>query len=383
MDKLDKDALPDLESAEVGEEIKRYLGYPSLDEMLDFINSRDEDDILQLTPEELSVNGIVRSEPMEDYLAKKAVSNSACKEALKTPLHYYYYVNQTLPKENKKAFELGTFAHLAFLEPKLFDQVIVEPKFSRGKLDGVKALIKFYHETLVSAKQKGDINTEDFAKAYVVSDAAKMDEQKECLEDLISLCPYEVISEDHKIIIDVLKRNYYTYGGGIIPKLLKGALVETSMYGCDPNTGLDVKIRPDGLQFAENIGVDAIISFKTTASDNIQKFVYDTAKYKYELGEGMYQETASDITGREFKTTIMIMLQTVAPYLPAVFFWDPDDIENGKYKFHNAMSIIKDCTEKGSFPGFDASAENGHSGIIKMKQPDWAMKELQPVDIDE
>ena len=41
-----------------------------------------------------------------------------------------------------------------------------------------------------------------------------------------------------------------------------------------------------------------------------------------------------------------------------------------------------DCNESNVFPGFDALAESGNYGIISMKQPDWAMKELLPVTIE-
>ena len=97
----------------------------------------------------------------------------------------------------------------------------------------------------------------------------------------------------------------------------------------------------------------------------------------------MYQQVATEITGRKFNTTIMIMLQTVPPYLVAVFIWSPDDLQNGKYKYRHALDTVKECQDKQSWPGFDASAEAGNFGIIELKQPEWAMKELHPVDIDE
>jgi hypothetical protein len=190
-----------------------------------------------------------------------------------------------------------------------------------------------------------------------------------------------LIEEDHKIIIDVLKSHYNNYGGGIIPLLLKGAEYETSFYGKDPTSGMSVKVRPDAFNTEENIGVNAIISMKTTSADNIGKFMYDAAKFKYELSEGMYQKVVSEITGRKFNATIMIMLQTVPPFLPAVFYWDADDLQNGKYKYDYAMSIVAECNEKRLYPGYDALAEDGNYGIINMHLPEWSLKEVHPVDI--
>ena len=80
---------------------------------------------------------------------------------------------------------------------------------------------------------------------------------------------------------------------------------------------------------------------------------------------------------------IMIMLQTVEPYDVAVLFWSPDDLANGKYKYHYALSIVKDCFEKKWFPGYDAKAEEGARGIIDMQLPEWSHKLLHPVAIDD
>lgn len=363
---------------------KPSLGYHEPDELINFIAQSEQ--VKEINLQKLSLNGRVVKDEMGEYLAYKAVSNSACKEALKTPLHYFYYINQTLPKKQSKAFDVGTFAHMAFLEPEMFDRVIVEPKAKLNEHAGCDHLLNFYAFHIQRAKSEGIIGIDEYMmiNPYDFVDGIKKVEDKRArIEELKLFCPYQSIDPDHKIIVEVLKSNYYRYGGGVIPELLRGAVKEVSIYGNDPATGLSVKIRPDALNVKENIGVDAIISFKTTSADNLSKFIYDSAKYSYELGEGMYQEVASHVTGREFKTTIMIMLQTVPPYLPAVFWWDADDLENGKYKYHNALSIIQECTEKNHFPGFDAMAESGMKGIIKMKQPDWTKKELHPVDIDE
>ena len=194
-----------------------------------------------------------------------------------------------------------------------------------------------------------------------------------------SKCEYQIIQPEHFQIIQALKRNYYWYGGGIIPMILKGAKSEVSFYGTDESTGLNVKVRPDYFNIEENIGVNAVISFKTTRCDNIDHFIYNAAKLKYELSEGMYQEVMSNITGRKFNVTIMIMLQTVIPYDVAVLWWDGEDLQLGKYKYSQALQTVKECFENNMFPGFDARAEAGSYGIIDMKLPQWSEKEIAPV----
>ena len=112
------------------------------------------------------------------------------------------------------------------------------------------------------------------------------------LKTLRSQCDYTIIEEDDKKIIDVVKSGYKIYGGGILPLIFKYAKNEVSMYGEDD--GMKVKIRPDGMLLEENVGVNAIVSFKTTCANTTERFVRDAAKFKYELSEG-------DVSGGSLK----------------------------------------------------------------------------------
>ena len=355
--------------------------YPTKEEMLDFIYSNSHKPPVNIDLKELSVNGLVKRDPMEMYLKSKHISSSNLKNALKTPRSFYYDYERVFEEKEKPCFQLGTFAHMAFLEPRLFELVKVEPKCNQSSKDGVIVMIEFYNELLSNDKNYvPDVEEEMPSEKWNFSDLKDYRDYKKqkCLD-----LGYSFISEDMSMIIRALERNYYWYGGGIIPQLLKGAYSEVSFYGKDEETGLDVRVRPDYFNVEENIGVNAVISFKTTPADDLGKFYYDCAKLKYELSEGMYQEVMSSITGRNFNVTIMIMLQTVEPFDVAVLFWSPDDLANGKYKYHYALSIVKDCFEKKWFPGYDANAEEGARGIIDMQLPEWSKKMLHPVAIDD
>lgn len=355
--------------------------YPTKEEMLDFIYSNSHTPPVNIDLKELSVNGLVKRDPMEMYLKSKHISSSNLKNALKTPRSFYYDYERVFEEKEKPCFQLGTFAHMAFLEPRLFELVKVEPKYSQSSKEGVLGMIKFYSDLLSNDKNYIlDSEEEIPSEKWNFNDLKEYRDYKK--QKCIDL-GYSFISEDMSMIIKALERNYYWYGGGIIPLLLKGAYSEVSFYGKDEETGLDVRVRPDYFNIAENIGVNAVISFKTTRADDLGKFYYDCAKLKYELSEGMYQEVMSSITGRNFNVTIMIMLQTVEPFDVAVLFWAPDDLANGKYKYHYALSIVKDCFDKDWFPGYDAKAEEGARGIIDMQLPEWSKKMLHPVAIDD
>ena len=355
--------------------------YPTKETMLDFIALNCNNPPVNIDLKSLSRNGVVKRDPMEMYLQSKHISSSNLKNALKTPRSFYYDYERVFEEKEKPCFQLGTFAHMAFLEPRLFELVKVEPKYSQSSKEGVIGMIKFYDELLSKDKDYiPDVEEEHPSERWNFNDLKDYrDNKKQKCVDL----GYSFISEDMNMIIKALERNYYWYGGGIIPLLLKGAYSEVPFYGKDEETGLDVRVRPDYFNVEENVGVNAVISFKTTRADDLGKFYYDCAKLKYELSEGMYQEVMSSITGRNFNVTIMIMLQTVEPYDVAVLFWSPDDLANGKYKYHYALSIVKDCFDKKWFPGYDAKAEEGARGVIDMQLPDWSKKLIHPVAIDD
>jgi len=346
--------------------------YPEIFEMIDFITENEDKPATKITVRKLSKNGQVKRDKMSSYLASKHLPSSGLKEVLKNPANFFFYLNDRsrLFQKDKKHFELGTFIHMAFLEPKLFKKVKVEPKASLASKEGCKRLCEFYQ------KLNRDKRVFNF-------DSMKLTEMKDYIQEQKDNCKFMMIQEDHKIIIDIVERNYRTYGRGIIPKIMKGAMVETSFYGVDEETGIRVKVRPDAFNIKENIGVNAIISVKSTASPTAEKFMSDTARFSYELSEGMYQEVISNVTKQKFNATIMIMVQTVAPYQPAVFWWSPEDLQNGKHKYRYALDTAKECIDKNLYPGYESLAEEGHHGIIKMKQPSWSHKLLNPIDLND
>ncbi len=342
-------------------------------------------EVKELLPQ-LSLYGTVIQDEMTKYLTAPANSASALKQILKTPLHYWCYLHEKIPVASKKAFEFGTFCHMAFLEPDLFDALIVEPNYSMATTEGVKKSIEFWEKTLKDVmKKKGKKhllkNAKDALKRSGLN-VAKQDGLKRYREELVKRCGKITVDEVSKRKIELVRRHYYTYGGGILPAIMKGSANEVSFYGHDPETGLPVKIRPDGLQLEENIGCNAIISFKTTSAETVEKFAYDAAKFQYHMAEGMYLEVASQITGRHFNAVICVMLQTVEPFLPAVFMYSADDLHVGKYRYRSAIVDVKKCLDSKLFPGFDARAEFGHRGIIELTLPEWTKKEIAPIDLE-
>lgn len=362
---------------------ERY--YATIQDVIIGIKNRKKvTEVAELLPQ-LSLNGVVVQDEMETYLTKKGNSASAIKEFLKTPLAYRLYVMGQAPRKKVKAFELGTFCHLAFLEPKRFDDLVVEPDASLSTVEGVTKHVEFW-ETLAKKRQK------TMNKPWIIREARKSvkrkkmsfeknDGRKEYIQQLKKRLGAISVDADIKNTVDCIKRNYDAYGGGVIAELLAGAASEVSMYGKDVETGLTVKIRPDMLQLEENIGCNAIISFKTTSSDTKEQFEKQIANLKYDFSDAMYLDMASQITGRKFTTVITIMLQTQSPNLVAVGMYDWAALDNARYQYRSTMQTLKEAIDADVWPGFDSFAEEGHFGIIQWKMPAWTQRHLPPMTI--
>ena len=315
----------------------------------------------------LRADGHCIQEDMSKYLAaSEHYQSSHLKDALITPLHFDYNSDQDAIKLAEiegegNHFNLGTFLHQCILEPTRFGRAIVEPKWGLNTTEGVDAAIRWYEE-------KAGID-------YGGWTAMKIVEKRSYLEQIKKLADIDPVTKDNHLRIQIIKKHLDHYAGGIVYHLVKRSKREISFYG--DLEGIPIKVRPDAIQFEENIGVNAIISIKSTACYDLRSFYTFCAKYHYDLSEALYQDVVSKVTGRDFSTTITIMLQTTSPYAVAVMVWDRDDIEVGRYKYKTALATIAKAKADQSYPGFETKADN-ELGIIEMKLPDWNGREFLP-----
>lgn len=344
----------------------------------------------------------ITSDSFQEYLAQPHINSSLLKEAIKTPLHYKFARSSVKRKledmePEKEFFKFGNLFHLSISNPEEYEKLIVEPKYSLASKEGVLTGIRFWEgiietATITNAQGKqldsyqlADILCNEKLRCGITGvdiSKCKISEGKNYLKALKEISNLSPIPELDYLKIGLLKKHCDSYCNGFINRLLQDSLKEISFYYNCPDSNLQLKVRPDALQIEENIGVNAIISIKTSRTSDLKHFFSQAASLHYDLSEAMYQDIVSKVTGRNFHTTIMILVQTTSPYAVALLKWSQKDIYTGKYKYNVALSTIQEAIDKSYYPGYEVFADEKTSGLISTDLPEWNEKELLPLKLN-
>lgn len=352
------------------------------------------DETRNIPTKSLNINGKVIQDRMYTYLENgdKYYSSSDFKEVIKSPFHLKYYRESgykdevDLWKKKSAAFDLGTFLHSAILEPTKFDKMIETPNHARNKKDSMQSGIDWWKRTILEKQGEEFLTELEDHLARVMSDgevnADSLDGLKFKYDYYVNKSDLPSIPEQYYSICKIVKTWYYRYGDGLIPRLLKHSKREVSVYD-DNNFQLPLKVRPDAMLFEENVGRNIILSVKSTRSPYPRKFFNDYANFEYPVSDAMYNEVVTKVTGREFDTTLCVMVQNTAPYGVGVFMVKSEDLAVATSKFYSALATAKECEETGLYPGFEALAERGNMGISPIHLPSWYNQDLLPIDLND
>ena len=304
-------------------------------------------------------NGTVIKDDFASYLSNGDFFSTGpfAKLANGTPLDFMYETTDALKAEIEKykdrsSFELGTFTHEAVLEPEKWDSVVCEPKANRASHDGLNSLIDFW-EIQAYAARSASIDT------------MKTDAKKEYINTLISASGKRAIEFKDALIVQRLHERWRVYQNGLWAGILDAAHKEVSIY-CNDFMGLPMRVRPDGLLFADQIGVNAIVSVKTTAEKSVNGYARQCRSFGYDIKEAAYQKIVSQVTGLDFSTTIMIVLSTAEPFHIGVFILNDGEMEAASQSFATAVDHAKHCIAMDSYPGWEIKADVGDLGLIDL-----------------
>ncbi|QMM94917.1 PD-(D/E)XK nuclease-like domain-containing protein [Citrobacter freundii] len=240
--------------------------------------------------------------PNEVYHAANGISSTQVKDA-RVSLMFYHgrHVTKTIRRESSEALTFGSLAHTLALEPeKLHEEFAVFPGIPAEAFtttDSMKAFIREFNADKPKAEQlklTGKKEELQAAIRAVSPEAIFADEFEQQWRD--SVDGKTILSREKLTLATAIQQallNHESAG-----KLLRhpSRSVETSYFGMDDETGLEVRVRPD-LEVEINgvrIGVDLkTISMGHVKQDGLRaKLHREIIDRDYHLSAGMYCSVA-------------------------------------------------------------------------------------------
>lgn len=263
----------------------------------------------------------IRIEDDATYHGGEGVSKSGLwKLWSKTPYHFRFGA-----KKETTALDVGKAAHLAILQPELFEGAVIRgPADRRGN------------------KWKEAQDFADFSKAILLT----QDDYDQCLaiRELAATCAE----------LDVLR------GGEHI--------IETSAYHVDEETGVLVKTKPDVYSVQHKI----IADIKNMADASFDAFRRDIPKFGYHMQEASYTDIWSNGSGYDVDGFLFVVMEKSDPPMLAVYELDAPAVAEGHAIYREALRRYAECERTNTWPGYP-------SGVQRIGLRDrWAYKMTTP-----
>ncbi|POT99539.1 exodeoxyribonuclease [Escherichia sp. ESNIH1] len=236
--------------------------------------------------------------PNDVYHAANGISSTQVKDA-RISLMFYHgrHVAKTIRRESSEALTFGSLAHTLALEPeKLHEEFAVfpgVPKEAFTTTDSMKAFIREFNADKPKAEQLKLTGKKEELQAAIRAvnpDAIFADEFEQQWRD--SVAGKTILSSEQLTLATAIQQALLKHESAGKLLLHPSRSVETSYFGMDDETGLEVRVRPD-LEVEINgvrIGVDLkTISMGRVKQDGLRaKLHREIIDRDYHLSAGMY-----------------------------------------------------------------------------------------------
>lgn len=233
----------------------------------------------------------------------------------KSPAHYRY-----AEREANAAFDFGTAAHTAILEPNAFeDQVFRGPDDRRG--NKWKDAAEF-----AASEGKMILTSGDYDAVLALRDTVHAD--------------------------------------AWINSIITGGkpVIEASGYTIDEVTGELVRVRPDF--YREDLGI--ILDLKTTTSAHPDAFARSVVDYGYHAQEAIYSDTWRAL-GKPVDGFVFLAVEKKSPYAKGVYELPPSIVEEGRALMRQALDTYASCRANDSWPAYG-------DGVQELSFKRWAYR---------
>lgn len=144
---------------------------------------------------------------------------------------------------------------------------------------------------------------------------------------------------------------------------------EVSIYADDPDTGVQLRARPDWSYVADDRLI--IVDYKTTVTAYPSQFERRAAEYGYHCQAAWYIDVAILAGLCTSPAFLLVAQEKEAPYLVSVLEFEPDDIAEGRRRNREAINLYKRCVERDEWPGCA-------DGIVPINLPPWMKSSSEP-----
>lgn len=287
---------------------------------------------MKITQYENKNMGVVESLSNADYHADSAIGSSGLIEFAECPaLYWNKYLNPEAQRTHDDKYRLGSYAHIALLEPHIFErEYLVSPEFAvvnKGKKnEAYKTMNKthadwnVFEEHANSVSKKAILHSE-YIQALAMADAIK----------------------EHELA------NAMMSGTG---------KNEMSFFALDECTGLRIKARPDRLVNVKGIGI-VLVDYKTTAlSLSTSKQSHHAFGLSRHIQAAHHKEVVELVTGGKIAQVCYITQMQEAPYLVRVFRMPEEALAAGSNQIRSYLGQIADCHARNQWSGYPSEIED-------------------------
>lgn len=256
------------------------------------------------------------------YRAADGISKSALDYIAppRTAAHYKAYIDGLLYVEQTPAMRFGSLVHRAVLEPDTYrNAFVIKP------------------EGMNFATREGKEWKSAQTKPILANDEASKVSQ----------------------IVDAVWKHSYA------KRLLKDAVTEQCLFAMDSHNMLR-KGRLDAL-----IKGSAVPDLKTTQCADPREFERSIGKFRYHVQAAYYLDLCK-LVGIDKSQFVYIVVEKEPPFAVAVYSLDSEAIELGRLEYQRDLAAVRECLEKGTWPGFPED-------ITVVGLPEWMRKAAEAV----
>ena len=240
------------------------------------------------------------------------------------------------PRESTAAFDMGTVLHASALPGENADDIAVRMPA------GMKKTTKEGKAFVAENKGKIILNSSD---AYVVDQM-------------------------------MLSLREHPFSAGLVNGELKGK-AEQSFFSTDPETGLELKARPDFLMD----DLSLILDLKTTVDASPKGFQSSVARYRYFVQASHYLDVVEGATGTRPQAFLFIAVEKTRPFSTAVYMADQAMIDLGKQQAREDLNNIAQWIADDKFPGYSERVEEISLPKWMLPKEDGGQPEFEPVTV--